>query len=68
MPWFTNYIRMNLRIYFFCTPPLPIFYLALYLYYHKVKKSIVIPILQVKQTKQTKIKSEIDIWDLSGIE
>lgn len=65
-PWFTNKIRMNLRIYFLVCH-LHIFYLVLYLYYYEVKKRIVIPILQVKQTKQTKIKTELDIGDLSGL-
>lgn len=58
---------MHLRIYFKNICHLHIFHLVLYLYYYKVKKSIIIPILQVKQTKQTQIKTKIDIEYLSGI-
>ena len=52
--WFTN---KNSNFYLlFCMPPLHIF-LVFCLCYYEVKKSIVIPILQVKQIKQTKIKT-----------
>lgn len=67
IPLFASKNRMNLRIYFKTTCHLHIFYLVLYLYYYEVKKSIVIPILQVKQAKQTQIKTGIDTEYLSGI-